>query len=250
MRNFLIAAVLMAATPALADTQAWVQAVASGGYEARALTSEANCPVLKSDQGDVAMTVRAPENGAFPLTCAAALPASAKNGSVGGVMLPMPVATPNRILVLGDTGCRIKGSALQACNDPAAWPFPMLAAAAARLKPDLVVHVGDYLYREEPCPTGNAGCAGSPSGDNWPSWQADFFAPAAPLLGAAPWVILRGNHEDCQRAGLGFLRLLGPNGFDPTAPCNPHLAPLLVSLGGVTLAAMDNADAPDAEHRR
>ena len=124
MRNFLIAAVLMAATPALADTQAWVQAVASGGYEARALTSEANCPLLKSDQGDVAMTVRAPENGAFPLTCAAALPASAKNGSVGGVMLPLPVATPNRILVLGDTGCRIKGSALQACNDPAAWPFP------------------------------------------------------------------------------------------------------------------------------
>jgi Calcineurin-like phosphoesterase len=245
MRNVLIAAFFLSATPALADSQTWVQAVASGGFEARIITSEATCPTLKSDKGDVAMTARAPENGAFPLTCAASIPANATAASINGVTLPLPVAVPNRILVLGDTGCRIKGSALQACNDPAAWPFPAVAAAASRMKPDLVVHVGDYLYREEPCPAGNGGCAGSPSGDNWPSWQADFFAPAAPLLAAAPWIILRGNHEDCQRAGLGYLRLLGQDVFDPAAPCNPHLAPLLVPLGGITLAAMDNADAPD-----
>ena len=247
MRIFLIAAVFMAATPAFAETQAWVQAVASGGYEARAITSEATCPTLKSDKGDQAMTVRAPENGAFPLTCAAPVPAGAASASVGGMNLPIPVATPNRILVLGDTGCRIKGGALQACNDPAAWPFPVLAATAARMKPDLVIHVGDYLYREEPCPAGNSGCAGSPSGDNWPSWQADFFAPAAPLLAAAPWVIARGNHEDCQRAGLGFLRLMGQDAFDPTQPCNPHLAPFTVSLGGPTLAVADDANAPDTD---
>jgi hypothetical protein len=245
MRNILIAAFFLSATPALADSQAWVQAVASGGFEARIITSEAACPTLKSDKGDAAMTARAPENGAFPLVCAAAIPSGAAIASVNGVTLPLPVVAPNRILVLGDTGCRIKGSALQACNDPAAWPFPAVAAAAARMKPDLVIHVGDYLYREEPCPAGNTGCAGSPSGDNWPSWQADFFAPAAPLLAAAPWVILRGNHEDCQRAGLGYLRLLGQGPFDPAAPCNPHLAPMLVPLGGITLAAMDNADAPD-----
>jgi len=246
MRNFMLIAILsMAALPASAQTQAWVQAVAAGGYEARAITSEGTCPILKSDKGEVAMTVRAPENGAFPLTCGAPIPLGARTASIGDAAIPLPVAAPARILVLGDTGCRIKGAALQACNDPAAWPFPTLAAAAAKLKPDLVLHLGDYLYREEPCPPGNKGCEGSPSGDNWPSWNADFFAPAAPLLGAAPWVILRGNHEDCQRAGLGFLRLLGQDAFDPAAPCNPHLAPFLVPLGGVTLAAMDNADAPD-----
>src|SRR5215475_9351760 len=114
MRIFLIAAVFLAATPALADTQVWVQAVAGGGYEARALTSEAACPTLKSDKGDAAMTVRAPENGAFPLTCAAPIPAGAANASVAGMNLPLPVAMPNRILVVGDTGCRIKGGALQA----------------------------------------------------------------------------------------------------------------------------------------
>ena len=245
MRIFLAVTFFMTAMPAFADTQAWVQAVAGGGYEARLVTGNTACPILKSDKGDARMAARAPDNGAFPLTCAAPIPPDARSISVDGTALPLPVAAPNRILVLGDTGCRIKGSALQACNDPAAWPFPAVAAAAARMKPDLVIHVGDYLYREEPCPAGNVGCAGSPSGDNWASWQADFFAPAAPLLGAAPWVILRGNHEDCQRAGLGYLRLLGPNAFDPAQPCNPHLAPQLISLGGVTLAAMDNADAPD-----
>ena len=250
VRNFRLIAIFLAiALPARAQVpasaQAWVQAVATGGYEARIITDGQTCPILKSDKGEVTMTVRAPENGAFPLTCSAPIPGGATTASVNDVAMPLPAARPDRILVLGDTGCRIKGGALQACNDPAAWPFPTLAAAAAKLKPDLVVHVGDYLYREEPCPPGNTGCEGSPSGDNWPSWNADFFAPAAPLLAAAPWVILRGNHEDCQRAGLGFLRLLGQDAFDPAAPCNPHLAPFTVSLGGVTLAAMDNADAPD-----
>ena len=54
------------------------------------------------------------------------------------------------------------------------------------------------------------GCAGSPWGDNWTTWQADFFTPAAPLLAAAPIVLVRGNHEDCDRAGPGFLLLMGP----------------------------------------
>ena len=112
--------------------------------------------------------------------------------------------------MLGDTGCRIKGATLQACNDPAQWPFPQVAAAAASLKPDLVIHVGDYLYRESACPPGNQGCAGSPWGDNWTTWQADFFTPAQPLLAAAPIVLARGNHEDCKRAGPGWLRLQGP----------------------------------------
>ena len=62
MRNFLLAAISLLARPAVADTQAWVQAVAGGGYEARLLTSDTTCPLLKSDKGDAAMAVRAPEN--------------------------------------------------------------------------------------------------------------------------------------------------------------------------------------------
>lgn len=156
-----------------------------------------------------------------------------------------PVADPQRILVLGDTGCRIKGTFVQACNDPAAWPFAGLVQAAAALKPDLVIHLGDYLYRESPCPAGNTGCAGSPFGDNWDSWSADFFAPAAPLLSAAPWIFVRGNHEDCSRGGAGYLRLLGPTAYDPAAPCAEHQPPYAVQLGSQTIAVMDNASASD-----
>lgn len=167
--------------------------------------------------------------------------------SVAGMDLPLPKARPDRILVLGDTGCRITSGELQDCNDPAKWPFPSVAAAAAKLHPDLVIHVGDFLYRESACPDGNAGCAGSPWGDNWPTWAADFFTPAAPLLAVAPWVMVRGNHEACNRAGAGHARLLGQ---DAVAACADHAAVYTIDLGGLTLAVMDDAAAPDTEVNR
>jgi hypothetical protein len=249
MKRHLLAALLsFTATPALADS-VWVQAVADG-YEARLVTTASVCPAMTTSKGEVAMTVRAPASADFPLVCSAPLSPGATDVHIGAIALPAPVAEPQRILVLGDTGCRIKGAALQACNDPAAWPFPPLAAAAAKLKPDLIVHVGDYLYRESACPAGNAGCAGSPWGDNWTTWQADFYTPAAPLLAAAPIVLVRGNHEDCTRAGFGWLRLQGPTVFDPTAPCMPHLPMYNVDVGGMKLAVMDDATAPETTLNR
>jgi len=104
------------------------------------------------------------------------------------------------------------------CDDPAAWPFARVAMTAAGFAPDLVIHVGDYHYRETPC-ADRAGCANSPHGDTWRAWQADFFDPAEGLLASAPWIMLRGNHEDCLRAGAGWqlLRLLFtmPSQFSP-----------------------------------
>jgi len=234
--------VLFLLLPAVAQAadSAWVQATAAG-FEARLVTVAASCPALTTDKGDVAMTVRAAATADFPSVCAATLPSGTTHASIGDRSLPLPAADPQRILVLGDTGCRIKGATLQACNDPAKWPFPQLAMAAAALKPDLVIHVGDYLYRESACPAGNHGCAGSPWGDNWTSWLADFYAPAAPLLAAAPMVLARGNHEDCVRAGPGWLRLQGPSAFDPAAPCIAHLPLYNVDLGGLTLGVLDDA---------
>jgi hypothetical protein len=121
----------------------------------------------------------------------------------------------------------------------------VLAAAAARLKPDLVVHVGDYLYRENACPAGNAGCAGTPFGDNWATWNADFFGAAQPLLSVAPAVFVRGNHEDCQRAGIGWMRMLGPYPYDAAAPCAVHQPPYSVHLSGANLLVIDDSNAPD-----
>ena len=223
----------------------WVQLGPGGIAQARIVVEGKACPDMSIDGRSVAMTPRAAAGPAFALACWVAMPSGAKSASVMGAVLPLPVAEPKRILVLGDTGCRIKGMAVQACNDPAKWPFPVVAASAATLKPDLVIHVGDYLYRENACPPGDAGCKDTPFGDNWPTWAADFFDPAAPLLAAAPIVAVRGNHEDCQRAGPGWIRLLGPKAFDPAAPCADHLAPYNIPLGAMRLVVMDDAGAPD-----
>lgn len=224
----------------------WVQMAPGGLAEARAVVDGKSCPPMQINKQNVAMRARASGTAAFPdLLCAATLSSSAASAAVLGHDLPVPRARADRIVVLGDTGCRIKLLAVQACNDPAQWPFPRVAASAAKLKPDLVIHVGDYLYRESACPPLHKGCAGSPSGDDWPAWAADFFTPAAPLLAGVPFVFVRGNHEECSRSGEGWLRLLGPLAFDPNVPCSDHVSPWSISLGAVTLAVMDDAHAPD-----
>ncbi len=50
-------------------------------------------------------------------------------------------------------------------------------------------------------------------------WQADFFRPAAPLLAAAPWLFVRGNHESCGRAGLGWFRFFDARSWQPQNSC-------------------------------
>jgi len=148
-----------------------------------------------------------------------------------------------RIVVIGDTGCRLEGRAIQDCNDPEAWPFAAIARRAASHKPDLVIHVGDYYYRETACPTDRKGCAGSSHGDNWETWLADFLEPAAPLLAAAPWLMVRGNHELCARGGRGWFRLLDPH----PAPleCADRTDPFRLHIGGLDLLWFDGANADD-----
>ncbi|MDE1938660.1 MAG: metallophosphoesterase [Alphaproteobacteria bacterium] len=249
MQKILFAALAAAAIALPAQGQqvqsAWVQYAPNGAVEARAVVAGDACPAIAIDGAQSPMRLRAAGDAIFPTVCSAPVPKGAKAVSLDGHALPVPVADPTRILVMGDTGCRIKGKELQACNDPKKWPFPEMAKEEARLKPDLVIDVGDYLYRENACPAGFAGCTDTPHGDNWPTWDADFFAPAAPLLGAAPWVLVRGNHEDCERAGKGWLRILGPQAYDPNAACVPHLAPYSVPMGPINLVVMDDANAPD-----
>jgi hypothetical protein len=200
-----------------------------GQAVARAITSEAACPSIAFDGRAESMDIRAlpaliarrpPRYGqgdakpaAFPvLTCEKVIPAGVLRATIEGRALPLPKAAPQRIVVLGDTGCRLLayGSTFQACNDPVAWPLRTVSDAAAAAAPDLVIHVGDYHYRENACPPGNAGCAGSAWGYGWDAWEADLFAPAQRLLAAAPWIVVRGNHETCARAGQGWWRFLDP----------------------------------------
>jgi predicted phosphodiesterase len=201
-----------------------------------------DCPVITVDGAPHPMRVRTPVPAGLRPACEWKIPAAAHSASVDGKELALPHPDPSRIAVIGDTGCRIKLPAVQDCNDPAKWPFHRVAGQAAASKPDLVIHVGDYLYRESPCPPeSQAKCAGTPIGDTWEAWNADFFEPAAPLLAAAPWAFARGNHEDCERAWRGWFYYLDPRPFRNS--CNPYSAPYLVTLGSWKLVVFDSATA-------
>jgi hypothetical protein len=229
--------------PASAPTEiqaAWVQIGADGEALARAITSHVTqCPRIVIDGVAARMNLRvqagtAPKRptsslatlskaSVFPVTvCEYTIAATTKRALVAGRVLPLPKADPHRIVVLGDTGCRLKQSAdaYQSCNEPSQWPLETTAAAAAAMKPDLVLHVGDYHYRENPCPDDISGCTGSPWGFGWDAWSADLFVPAAKLMSAAPWVAVRGNHETCNRAGQGWSRFLDPQPYRTDRSCD------------------------------
>ncbi len=224
----------------------WVELGPGGQPLARAIVRAPSCPAVLIDGTSREMSLRAAPRPSFPeRVCELALPAGTRSARLGAHALPLPKADPRRIVVLGDSGCRLKKKVLQACNDLDQWPFAQVAARAADDAPDLVIHVGDYVYRERECPEGNEGCAASPFGDRLDTWVADFFAPARPLLAAAPWIMARGNHESCQRAGGGFLRLLDPRPVP--AQCSDRTGPYAVPLGSRSLVVLDSSGVVD-EH--
>lgn len=230
------------------DHYQWVQYV-PGGIEVRAITPAETCPSVTFDGATKVMDTRAAAGDLYQIhVCAAPVPPGTKQASIDGVPLPLPVAHPNRILIVGDTGCRLKDQHIQACNDLSEWPFRLGATMSATFRPDVVLHVGDFHYRESGCPLGNQGCGGSPYGDRWEVWRADFFAPAESLLQAAPWVLVRGNHEECDRGGKGWARTLDPYPFksgEGVSGCLGPAKPFTVDLDGVTLEIMDVSTADE-----
>jgi hypothetical protein len=230
----------------------WVQLGPDGSASVRAITEDA-CPAVAFDGESVPMSVRAEparslgnvKPAQFPVrSCEATVPPDTIAAMLDGKALPLPRPNPQRILIFGDTGCRLLApDPTQDCNDINSWPFPKIAVVAAAARPDLVIHVGDYHYREEACPADHPGCAGSPWGYGWDAWNADFFGPAAPLLAAAPWVMVRGNHEDCSRAGEGWFRFLDRAPMEPS--CRDLTGDFVVRFGDFGIVVVDSAKADD-----
>jgi hypothetical protein len=230
------------------DLYRWVQYVPNG-LEARVVTDDAACPLAAIEGQAISMRARSVPGANYPVrTCALPVPKGAKLVTLNGVPVSLPKERPNKILIVGDTGCRLKGAQIQACNDMSQWPFRLGAAMSADFKPDLVIHVGDMHYRETPCPAGNLGCAGTPYGDSWEVWKEDFFAPGEALLNTAPWVMVRGNHEECERGGIGWARTLDPYTYNPNSGrdgCLGPQQPYSIDLGSLTLIVMDVSTADE-----
>ncbi|MBS1188488.1 MAG: metallophosphoesterase [Rhodocyclaceae bacterium] len=215
---------------------AWTQVGPDNHLSVRAIVQIGTpCPTAQVDGAAQALSVRAADtpapaaegNPAFQpafavQSCELDLANHPRRIVLSGRDLPVAATAHRRVAVVGDTGCRIKvpakgkGDPIQDCTDPRAWPWARIARAAAARLPDLVIHVGDYHYREycdDPARCQAVKAAGVVIDYGWRGWEADFFAPAAPLLQAAPWVFARGNHENCDRAGEGWQRFLAPRAY-------------------------------------
>jgi hypothetical protein len=185
---------------------AWVTLGPNSVAIARVVTAASRCPRIDLDTQAFTMQVRAqPTLPDFPvLVCEMILPSGIASAVVDGLPLPLPKTNPQRLVVVGDTGCRLDAKeAFQACNNAQAWPFERIAS----------------------------------------TWKADFFAPAAELLRAAPWVVTRGNHEVCNRADQGWFRFLDPQLL--TLGCQDYTPPYAVPIGAGQLLMLDSASAQD-----
>src|SRR5258706_3277510 len=121
MRALSAILLLCLSVPSLVPAQAavlaqWVQLGPDASASVRAIT-DAACPVVAFDSLATPMRVRAEPNTSFahaptarfPVrSCEADVPVGTKSAAIDGRTLPLPQPNPQRILVFGDTGCRLK----------------------------------------------------------------------------------------------------------------------------------------------
>lgn len=172
--------------------------------------------------------------------------------------LPDITGSPAAIGALGDTGLRVKTVNDGQCSNPSTrnifgvtafcspenrnkstmsgdfqslseWPVQKLSEEMSNHKLDLVLHMGDFVYRQWLCPWRMAGdgCKAINNkgawGDSVVSWYYELFQPFEQLLAKAPWVMTRGNHEICSRAGTGWTLMLSPDDLNkPGSFPNTH----------------------------
>lgn len=210
------------------------------------------CPSLKVKIGSaykhIGMAERAAPANTFSAfsnlaVCEAPIPKGALSAQIGDQAIPsrMP-SIVSRLGVFGDTGCRMKKTLDQLCDTPSEWPLSKIANSLVQKKPQLVLFMGDFFYREFICdPAKILTCGTSPApldinfeynsvtnpfpkyvfSDSDYSWAADVFIPMKPILSSTPIVVVRGNHESCQRGGNGFFKFFDPH-FGNDQLCAPQ----------------------------
>ena len=238
---------------------AWVQYTVDG-VEARAVVQD-RCPAIRIDGRSVGMVERAaPTEEHLNTVCTAKLPRGVRSVRLNGEHLPVPVEQPKRIVVMGDTGCRLskKHGLYQSCDNDSLWPFAQVARSVEAAAPDLILYTGDYIYRESPCLDGDVGCKESPyiiydpkDGEDVPArshtWEADWLLPGQPVHRAAPLLLIRGNHEVCKRAGKGWFRYLDARPYSGDGDCEDATDPWVVTFRSMQIAVMDVTSTKD-EH--
>lgn len=114
-----------------------------------------------------------------------------------------------QISVVGDTGCRVRGKEIQNCLSQTEWPLHKIMQEVANDKPQIIIHIGDFHYRVSCKESPLCEDLNSTLGYGFDSWVADWFNPNY-VTQNIPSILLRGNHENCQRGWEIWEKYLAP----------------------------------------
>ena len=168
-----------------------------------------SCPILIADDTPTQMRPRTlPNEKPNPIssvqTCEYVVPDGTMKVTLEGKALPLPHSNPQRIVVFGDTGCRQK----QDCAN--SWDYPDIAKNAAEAHPDLVIHVGDYVYRDR-CDSEQTDCEQWSVSTGWDAWEKDFFNRHSHFLTQLPGLWCEGITRSVHATAMaGFVCLTIP----------------------------------------
>src|SRR5215510_3761643 len=95
----------------------FVALASDGGLDVRSIVWQGMpCPKVVADGAELTSRQRGKPNDEYPVqACIAHASASARAITVDGQPVPVLPSEIKRIVVLGDTGCRLKGNAIQDC---------------------------------------------------------------------------------------------------------------------------------------
>lgn len=238
---FLLALAVMGGTARADVLYHWTQPLSEEVQSFRAVVEGPLCPLITVDATLRQMQRRAGPTQDFPNSvCSYQSDRMVHAASLGERVFPLSPRDAQKVLLIGDTGCRLRlGIPIQLCENGEDWPFATVAASLAKAEADIAIHLGDYLYREMECP--DPTLCGSVYGDNWPTWEADFFRPAQVMLNAHPFIFVRGNHEKCTRNWVGFLRHFSVEPVGDPLFCDNYYPPFMVGFADLQLAVLDSS---------
>ena len=233
---------------ATAPLAAWVELIGPGSEASiRAVVpAEADCPAVIADGASIPMQVRADPGPLFPpgktpraqfpvRVCELIAPRGKTEHDFGR---PTPAFARRRSAA--HRGFRRHRLSHEVDASPGLRRTLGLSRdrkARGRI-PSRPGHPSWRLSLSEIC-TGSPVCQQRPTGYDWKIWNGDFFEPSRALFAAAPWIMVRGNHEICDRAGEGWFRFLDHAPVPPE--CVPMSAFFVVEQGNLGFVVVDSA---------
>ena len=189
----------------------WFQIMPNNEHWFRVISEGISCPSAVVDGKLVEMDIFEHQKKGFPiLLCKLNIKDNIKKLVIGGINMNIPKFYDfKKIGFIGNTGCQLNDKKVQNCYKD--WKFANIAFNLLNKKPDLLVHLGGYVYREK-CNDSTL-CQGINTGDNWDAWKDDFFEPIKYLLESTPLIFTYGEQEKCDKMGNGWRLFFGDKSY-------------------------------------